>query len=133
MATEPTEQRYTIYRLANMAGCAGPDSQTSAGALFLQSIAESVISEIDSNGELSEDMATEIADNAPDVYTHKLWQEFVDLAAYTEDPSELGADASDMEQCARVCLYMIAGRLVAAIRDDYTPETDDDATDDDDV
>lgn len=120
---------YNGNQLSSMAGCASPDSFTSAGAKFLENIADSVIEAIDA-GEMNDDRAAEIADNAPDIYTHTMWSEFVDLCAYQEDPTELGADASDMDKCARICLYMIAERLVSAIREDYTP--DDDENDDDD-
>ena len=43
---------------------------------------------------------------------------FVDLGAYHEDPSELGADTSDMEEAAKTCLYLIADRLIVALLDE---------------
>jgi hypothetical protein len=119
-----TERRYTAYRLANMAGCAGPDSATSAGADFLQEIADAVIERLE-DGSFDDDTSHEIADSAIPVYTNDVWRTFADLCAWVEDPTELGFDGSDMEQRAKVCLYIIAERLVSAIRDDYTPDSDD--------
>jgi hypothetical protein len=51
-----------------------------------------------------------------------LWSEFTDLAAYQEDPTEYGVDGSDMEQSARVCLYIIAERLATALFDEVRAE-----------
>jgi hypothetical protein len=111
----------SINQLAGMAECACPDSGNnepmSAGADLLDSVRRNVLEaiEYDRLGEDRSDLAHEIADSAPDVYTHQLWSEFVDLAAYTEDPTELGFDGSDMEQGARTCLYIIAERLALAL------------------
>lgn len=108
------------YALARLADCSSPDNETSPGAEFLMSVAYQIAEAIDwadehNDGNLEEDAGSEIADNAVPIYTHDLWATFVDLAAYNEDPTELGADASDMEQSARACLYMIAQRLAAAL------------------
>lgn len=108
---------YNAHELAGLAECGSPDTSTSAGAEFLLSIQDAVNDQRE-HGSLDEDSVSEIADAAPDVYTHQLWSEFVDLQAYQEDPTELGCDASDMEQCARVCLYMIAERLTQALVSD---------------
>jgi hypothetical protein len=79
------------------------------------------------------DQAAEIANNAPDVYTHTLWLEFIDLCAYREDPSDLGVDASDMEKAARVCLYLIAERLANVLFDEYNEDGPDDDDEDEDT
>lgn len=116
------------YHLARLADCATPDGLESAGALFLNSIADAVAEQIAWNvtedGQTTEeaiatirDESHEIADGAADVYTHAMWAEFVDLAAYNEDPSEYGHDSSDMDQLARTCLYIIAERLVYVLLD----------------
>ena len=106
---------FTAFRIANEAGCSCPDSPISAGAVFLASIKEAV-NEIDIESTDIDDYRddiTEIADNAPDIYTATLWAEFVDLGAWQEDPSDVGFEfnaENDMEKAARVCLYMIAER-----------------------
>lgn len=118
---EPSERN--AYHLASMAGCASPDSLESAGAVFLGHVADGVEERAD---EWDEDAVHEIADGAVPIYTYHVWSTFVDLAAYNEDPTELGADASDLEQAAKVALYMIAERLVYALREaDATDEDDD--------
>lgn len=119
----------TAYSLARDADCASPDNSTSVGADFLGKVADSVAelladaespslhelatedghyaSDVDDDGSVHE-----IADAAVPIYTHTLWTTFTDLAAYQEDPSELGYNAaSDMGKLAGVCLYIIAQRL----------------------
>lgn len=54
----------------------------------------------------------ERADAAVPTYTRQVWSVFSDLGAFTEDPTELGFNGSDMEQGAKVCLYMIAERVL---------------------
>lgn len=105
---------HNAYTLARLAEVQSPDSLESAGARFLISIANAV-DDLDADDLTNEDQLTQIADDAPDIYTHTMWSEFVDLCAYQEDPTELGADASNMDQCARICLYMIAQRLTTAL------------------
>src|SRR4051812_11998356 len=117
---------YTAHQLSGDADCASPDSPTSAGAHFLTNVRDNVVERVEgfdaddlealrSEVGTVQDVVSEIADEAPNVYTYTLWCQFVDLAAYNEDPTELGADGSDMEQSARVCLYMIAERLAQAL------------------
>ena len=124
----------TTWQLANMAGCSGPDRPDhygfeprttvpfppSPGAEFLRRIARDIEEGIDYNPgartpEDLEDLVHETADNAVPVYTHQKWATFVDLAAYNEDPTELGFDGSDMGKGADVCLYLIASRLAGAL------------------
>jgi hypothetical protein len=117
---------YTANRLAGDADCFSPDSSTSAGAHFLTSVRDNVVGRVEgfdaddldalrSDDATVNDVVSEIADAAPDVYTSTLWAEFVDLGAYVEDPTEMGADGSNMDQSARVCLYIIAERLAQAL------------------
>lgn len=111
-----TTQTRTAWQLARMAGCSDPDSDSSPGAQFLNSIESDVLERIEDNdGQWDDDYAYEIADNAVPIYTYNLWTTFVDLGAWAEDPTELGNDGSDMEASARVCLYMIANRLAYAV------------------
>lgn len=116
----------SVWSLANTADCGTPDSETSAGAGFLKSVAYSVsdlMEEFDEDGAPRDldDRITEIADGAPDVYTHGLWVEFTDLAGYREDPSEIVGDEHDMTKLASVCLYIIAERLARELVKEYAP------------
>lgn len=105
-----------VWQLANLAGCAEPEGATSPGARFLKLVEASTVEAVEYNGGAwDSEMAHEIADGCVPVYTHQRFQIFVDLAAYREDPTELGADGSDMTEAAGVCLYLIAERLVHAI------------------
>lgn len=133
----------TVYSLAGDADCASPDSETSPGARLLTHVRDAVtdlieydpdawreavdtddVQSLDYNGAVSE-----IADGAPSVYTNTRWTEFADLAAWQEDPTELGFEGSDMTQAAGICLYMIAERLAWALIEeakDNTPDADED-------
>lgn len=118
---------YNAYELASMAHAPSPDSRVSPGAEFLLSVQAAVdVALTDRKDEDRGDLAHEIADDAVPVYTHELWSTFVDLAAYNEDPSDLGYDASDMTRCAQVCLYLIADRLAVALFDESDDDTDED-------
>lgn len=111
----------SAYVLAGMGVCASPDRPGSPGAVFLEDVALDTIDRADEiDGERFDhaDLAHEIADAAVPIYTHTIWSTFVDLAAYNEDPTELGVDGSDMLQAAKVCLYMIAERVAMAVLDE---------------
>ena len=127
-----TTDTRTAWQLARLAECADPDSDTSPGADFLNNVETDTLERIiDNDGEWDDDMAHEIADGAVPVYTYTRWQTFTDLAAWDEDPSEMGAcDDGDMTQMAAVCLYMIAERLARAIADEYEPADEDDDEED---
>jgi hypothetical protein len=118
----------TVWNLARLAECADPERLDSPGADFLASVRDEVIERIQyvlAEGQtvgvdsFMDEHGTEIADLAPDVYTYKRWQEFVDLAAWQEDPSELGSASDDMTEAAGACLYLIADRLIRALLEDW--------------
>ena len=111
---------YTAYELARLADCMSPDSPTSAGAVFLLRLVDDLAEILEADDRT--DAVHEAADSAVPIYTHEVWSTFVDLGAYQEDPTELGADASDMEQAAKVALYMIAERCLFALLEE-TDET----------
>jgi len=116
----------SVNQLVKLADCASPDSMTSPGAAFLESVRDAVADTIEPDGTLRDDSRHEIADGAPDVYTVTRWAEFVDLAAYQEEP-DCGEWPSDLTDAAGVALYQIAARLISAILDDIdTDETEDD-------
>jgi hypothetical protein len=129
MFEDPRE--WTAYRLANEADCAGPDSPESAGAKMLESVRDAVVDAFDYNDkqvseDAAQDIVSEAADQGPDIYTNTMWNEFVDLCAYREDPTELGFDGSDMDQAARICLYMISERCASAVMTALRELTDED-------
>lgn len=103
------------YALARLAECSTPDSPDSPGALMLRSIRDDVADALDHevDDDVAYDIAHEIASDAPSIYVHRLWQQFVDLGAYEEDPSEvLGDSTCDMTQLASAALYAVSRRLV---------------------
>lgn len=124
----------TVWQLVRMADCGTPDGQSSAGAVFLDSTRDATVEAI---GYASEDGVFnrdtfednggvhELADGAPDIYTHTRWAEFVDLAAWQEDTSDYGP-SEDLTQAAGVALYVIADRLVRALLDEYQKMVDSD-------
>lgn len=120
-----TDTTYTAWQLARLADCMDPESTDSPGAQFLDRVESDYRERIEDESYDEDDTPHEIADSAVPVYTHDIWQTFTDLGAYQEDPSELGADPSDMNQCAQTALYMIADRLVRALHDDRDEEDDD--------
>jgi hypothetical protein len=108
------------YQLANMADCGTPDTLESPGARMLMNVRDAVVEALkdETVDDIREgDIAHELADRAPNIYTYQRWQEFVDLAAWQEDPEELGTGDSDMGAQAGVCLYLIASRLVWTLLD----------------
>jgi hypothetical protein len=90
------------------------------------------------------DMTHEIADSAADlIYTRRIWETFLDLAAYQEydelvDDYGLegmqggGGNYQGMEQMAVLCLYRIAERLATALLEEAIENLsdDDDETED---
>lgn len=125
--TEIRERSAYWLSCSDQADCGSPDSKESPGAELLIEVRDvtcDLIEEvaddfddvdefdnIDDNGALHE-----IADGAPSVYTGRMWDQFADLNANQEDPSELcDPDGMDMDKLAGICLYMIADRLARAI------------------
>ena len=110
----------SAYFLAGMADCASPNTPESAGAVFLTRVAHDTLAALDyvdavTDERETEDIPSEVADAAVPIYTHNVWATFTDLAAWQEDPTELMGGEFDMEQAAKVSLYMIAERLVWAL------------------
>ncbi len=134
------------YDLAVLADCGVPDHSTSPGAAFLLVVARDTLDMIDQNiledddnhltvAEAVRNLAYGddvhgIADMAPSVYTHRRWQEFVDLQAYDEDAGDYCPGTDDLTATAGVCLYVIADRLVRAIIERVADEVERDDIDD---
>jgi hypothetical protein len=117
-ATVETIKAMEAFELARIADCASPDTSDSPGAKFLLGVRDAVVDELThshaADGYDLADILTEIAENAPSVYTHERWQEFVDLCAYTEDVTEFGSELT-MTSLAAIALHQIAYRLAAAL------------------
>ena len=134
--TDHMSHEHSPFFLADKAGCGSPDGMDSPGARFLADIARDVAEWVgqwntpdDTRDALSDigDQASEMADRAVPIYTHERWATFTDLAAWDEDPSELGVDGSDMTAAAGVALYMIAERLVYALAEELSEALEADA------
>lgn len=113
----------SAYELSSFADCGSPDSLESAGAKMLVSVRNSVVEAIVGGGVRLDDLnnwgqLSEIADNAPDTYTHQRWLQFVDLCAYNEEP-ECDEWTGDLTQIAGQALYQIADRLAHALAEDW--------------
>lgn len=118
-----------VYELASLAECGSPDEGRSRfrrswshGARFLNDVRDEVVLAIregritetdrDDNGQIHR-----IADEAPDTYTHARWMEFIDLAAYQEEPDDIGEWPDSLTDCAGIALYQVAERLCNALVD----------------
>lgn len=125
---------YNAYQLANMADCAGPDNNLSAGADWLETVAISALEILEDDDNKTAtvddlgDTITEVADQVVPVYTYEKWKVFIDLAAWTEQVDEFGP-LEDMDSGASRALYMIAERLIRAIIEDKVEERDDEDDD----
>lgn len=127
MATLEEIKEWT-YALSgkDMADCGDPDSCESAGMDFLTSVRNATVEGIedgtfdpaDGDRDNYDGEVHTIADNAPSIYTHTKWRQFVDLCAYQEEP-ESGEWGSDLDNAASVALYQIAERLVYAILQEW--------------
>jgi len=118
-----TVRSLNAYQLAHRAKCGDPENSNSAGAEFLLSVRNSFIDlaeygkdEFETWAELfsaweSSGSIDEIADGAPNTYTHQRWLQFIDLLAYREEP-EAGEWPKDLFDMAGAALYQIAERLV---------------------
>lgn len=101
-----------------------PDTMDSSGAVFLTDVRDAIVDAWEL-GEFDEgddhDTIAELSDGAPSVYTHELWEQFVDLAAYRVDISELWGGA--LEDAPGLALYLVAERLghhlLGLLREDY--------------
>lgn len=113
----------TVWHLASMINTfASPDTSESAGAEFLIGVRDDLCDDLDhlqSLGDWDEDRIHEIADAAVPVGTHKMWQTFIDLAAYHHSSAESAdADAKDMSKQAAFVLFEIARELIELLLDE---------------
>lgn len=105
----------SAFALASDLECGSPDASVRDATLV------AVASALADGGEpddVKEDAAHEISDDAPDTYTHAMWLQFIDLAAYQEQWQELNQETpgnKDMSAQATTALYEIANALVFSI------------------
>lgn len=118
-----TDEKLNAYELARVAEVQSPDSLESPGALFLLSVQDAVTEHLTYEQSIGHEYSTVvggsmIADDCVTTLeshgTYGKWQAFVDLLAFQEDTSDLGAP-EDMNQGADWALYMIAERLAVAL------------------
>ncbi|HUR18910.1 MAG TPA: hypothetical protein VMZ51_08255 [Acidimicrobiales bacterium] len=117
----------TTWTLARLADCSDPDTVTSPGALWLASVADSATDLAGLDPDDRTDAIHELADNAVPIYTREVWSVFVDLGAYQTDTSDLGPPLVDMEDQAKLALYVIAETLLHALVADLEDEDEDEA------
>lgn len=137
------------YALAQRAGCAGPDSDTSPGAVFLNGVRDGVLEWFDwltdqhgPDGFTLRRLEEECRRNEVTAWVgsdHPMWTTFADLRAYREDLSDFGwptsAQGSElMSQLVSLALGQIAERLMSDLSEclclwaaEQTEEADDDA------
>lgn len=123
---EAVEQMPT-WEIAEGSGCAVPDSSTSPGADFLDTVRVCTLDAIaDVNdddlltlGEALDDRFHEIADGSVDVGTYARWISFVDLMGWQEEIADLGEiDGDDLtNDVAGRALYVIGERAARWIVD----------------
>lgn len=106
---------HNAYRLAGIAGTAEPDALDSPGAAFLLAVQQTLSDLIDVQAASLDELAHEAVDAVIPIYTYRLWTAFVDLAAWTEDTSELAGDSDDLTSHATAALYLIGKRLADAL------------------
>lgn len=119
--------RWSLRCLSGLAECSLPE--TDDGREFLTLVADSFCETVE-DGEpadttdltdLMDHAAHGTADDAVPVYTHRKWKVFVDVAAYSEDVSELVHGKRDLtgEDVANAALYLIADRLFRSLATEY--------------
>jgi hypothetical protein len=130
-----TQNKYTVYRLANMIE-ASIDNIASEGGQWLEQIARGWLDyERDEAIEYGTDLDEAIhqaADGAVPIYTGDRWQVFTDLQGWQfseEIAKELGPLPTDMTEAVGWILCTLAERLIYALeaeRDEDEGDEDDD-------
>lgn len=72
--------------------------------------------------DLLADEIAEVADGAVPIYTGERWAVFADLAAWQEDPGDIGGWPADLTDAAGAALYLIAERLARALVEKWGEE-----------
>jgi hypothetical protein len=108
------------YYMASIAEISDPSSLSSPGAEMLETVRSYLLESLEYDAEKPVPIS-ELADSVLPVYTHDIWETFVDLCAYNEDVEDLGGD---MTERAKYALYSIAHRLLHTLCDMLNFTTD---------
>lgn len=120
----------SAYELASRADVVAPDSLTSPGAVYLESVRDALADALEYEQRfygtapadaIRDGAATDAADGAALVYTDDIWRTFVDLAAWQVDTSDHG-HREDVTEAASLALYVLAHQLVSALVADLEDE-----------
>ncbi len=98
------------YYMASIIDSASPSSLSSKGAELLDDLRYYILEWLNNNDEPLD--VNQVANEALPIYTHDIWETFVDLCAYNEDIEVWVDENSDMNQQAGFALYVIAERFV---------------------
>lgn len=139
MITLAEVKEWNAYHLADSdrADCMSPDRSDSPGAAMLLRVRDDVVELVESwradnpdapwadlDDALADDLA-QVADDAPSIYTHDRWAQFVDLGAYQEEPDITGEWSKDLTESAGWALYQIADRLARVLVRELSEQDDD--------
>lgn len=126
MNTVDDLRKLEYWTLAEMADCAAPHSNRTVGAAFLVDVRDAFVEELERfDREEDNDVIHEIASRAPDIYTYRRWQEFVDLGAWLEEPESGEWGTDELTDIAGIALFQIAERLCQALLNMLREEDDD--------
>jgi hypothetical protein len=107
---------YNAHQLAYRADCASPDSPDSHGAQYLTLVRDSIVEayryNIEHGNTFDRDDIHDIVDGCVPVYTHNLWETFVDLGAYSVDVDHY---SPDIEHYPTVALYVVGENLASSL------------------
>jgi hypothetical protein len=135
MTTLAEIREYNAFHLAasDRADCMSPDSSDSPGAVLLLRVRDAFVEAYEAgrfDTEDTNDVATEIANDLPSVYTYEKWKQFVDLGAWQEE-AESGEWPTVLDDAASVALYQICERLFLALFNELeTTDEDEDGEED---
>lgn len=106
-----------------------PDSFDSPGARWLLRL-HNMISEAWENGRFDnesgedrQDVLTELADGAVEIYTHSRWQIFVDLTMYNEDENDRCENGADLTEVAGEIMFDVAYKAMSGWLDERIEES----------
>tara|TARA_R110000803_G_scaffold127389_3_gene194845 strand:+ start:4509 stop:4886 length:378 start_codon:yes stop_codon:yes gene_type:complete len=117
---------HDIHNLARIAGCDTPMDQSGEGATWLREcMSEALDMKSEMRGRHDDDLIHEIADGLVPVYTHQLWQVWVDLGGFNfdgeyRDFSSHGDSGDSMNRVAQADCFEWASTIVGHVsRDGY--------------
>lgn len=109
---------YNAHQLAGLADCYSPDSPDSPGAQYLALVRDSIVEAyrytVEHGNTFDRDDLHEVVDGCVPVYTHNLWQTFLDLGAYNVDVDDY---SPDLEHYPAIAVYTVGETLAYSIVD----------------